>query len=59
MYLISRFTTIIEQSAKLSDLAGYTARIGELFEAIDDIDDEMDAVQVDDDDDHFWRDNER
>lgn len=59
MYLISRFTTIIEQSAKLSDLAGYTARIGELLEAIDDIDDEMDAVQVDDDDDHFWRDNER
>lgn len=50
MYLISRFTTIIEQSAKLSDLAGYTARIAELLEAIDDVDDdmEMDAVQVDD-----------
>ncbi|KAI9498583.1 ABC transporter transmembrane region 2-domain-containing protein [Zychaea mexicana] len=46
MYLIFRFTTIIEQSVKLSDLAGYCARIGELLEVIDDVDDELNNVAV-------------
>ncbi|KAI8997294.1 ATP-binding cassette sub-family D member 4-like protein [Pilobolus umbonatus] len=41
MYLIYLFTTIIEQSSKLSDLAGYTARIGELIEAINNVNDEL------------------
>ncbi|KAI9310082.1 ATP-binding cassette sub-family D member 4 [Dichotomocladium elegans] len=41
LYLIFKFSTIIEQSKKLSELAGYTARIGELLEAIDDIEDDL------------------
>lgn len=46
MYLIFKFTNIIEQSSKLSDLAGYTARIGELLEAIDDMEDELGHVTI-------------
>ncbi|KAI7860777.1 ATP-binding cassette sub-family D member 4 [Circinella umbellata] len=46
MYLIFRFTVIIEQSVKLSDLAGYAARIGEVLEVIDDVDDELDHISV-------------
>ncbi|KAI7902855.1 ATP-binding cassette sub-family D member 4 [Cokeromyces recurvatus] len=41
MYLIFLFSTIIEQSSKLSDLAGYTARIGELLEMLDQISEEV------------------
>ncbi|KAG9296398.1 hypothetical protein G9A89_014990 [Geosiphon pyriformis] len=37
MYLIYRFTIIVQQSVKLSDLAGYTARIGQICEAVADI----------------------
>lgn len=46
MYLIFKFTNIIEQSSKLSDLAGYTARIGELLEIIDDTEDELGHVTI-------------
>ncbi|KAI8145713.1 ATP-binding cassette sub-family D member 4-like protein [Fennellomyces sp. T-0311] len=46
MYLIFKFTVIIEQSTKISDLAGYTARIGELLEIIDDVDDELNNVSI-------------
>ena len=46
MYLIFRFTVIIEQSTKLSDLAGYTARIGELLEVMDDVDNKLDSVSI-------------
>lgn len=46
MYLIFKFTNIIEQSSKLSDLAGYTARIGELLEIIDDTEDELGQVSI-------------
>lgn len=47
MYLIYLFTTIIEESSKLSDLAGYTARIGELLEALDEVADEIENVEID------------
>lgn len=46
MYLIFLFTTIIEQSDKISLLAGYVARIGELLESIDDIDNVLEAVKL-------------
>ncbi|KAI9257172.1 ATP-binding cassette sub-family D member 4-like protein [Phascolomyces articulosus] len=46
MYLIFRFTVIIEQSVKLSDLAGYAARIGEVLEVIDDVEDELNNITV-------------
>ena len=46
MYLIFKFSNIIEQSSKLSDLAGYTARIGELLEVIDDMEDELGHVTI-------------
>ncbi|RUS19090.1 ABC transporter transmembrane region 2-domain-containing protein [Endogone sp. FLAS-F59071] len=47
LYLIYRFTLIIEQSAKISDLAGYTARIGQLIEAISDIHSELENIDID------------
>ncbi|KAI9305110.1 ATP-binding cassette sub-family D member 4-like protein [Cunninghamella echinulata] len=46
MYLIYLFTTIIQQSDKISVLAGYVARIGELLESIDDIDNVLEAVKL-------------
>ena len=46
MYLIFRFTVIIEQSVKISDLAGYAARIGEVLEVIDEMDDVLDNIEV-------------
>jgi ATP-binding cassette, subfamily D (ALD), member 4 len=47
MYLLWKFSSIIEQATKLSDLAGYTARISELFEAINDIDNDLENVEID------------
>jgi ATP-binding cassette subfamily D (ALD) protein 4 len=47
MYLLWKFSSIIEQTTKLSDLAGYTARISELFEAISDIDNDLENVEID------------
>lgn len=47
MYLIYLFSTILEQSSKLSDLAGYTARIGELLEALDEVTDEIENIEID------------
>ncbi|KAI9248694.1 ATP-binding cassette sub-family D member 4-like protein [Helicostylum pulchrum] len=47
MYLIYLFSTIIEESSKLSNLAGYTARIGELLEALDQVDDEIENIEID------------
>ncbi|KAI8098532.1 ATP-binding cassette sub-family D member 4 [Halteromyces radiatus] len=47
MYLIYLFSTIIDQSDKISVLAGYVARIGELLEVVDDIDNTLDSVQLD------------
>jgi ATP-binding cassette subfamily D (ALD) protein 4 len=47
MYLIYLFSTIIEESSKLSDLAGYTARIGELLEALDQVSDEIENIEID------------
>lgn len=47
MYLIYLFSTIIEESSKLSNLAGYTARIGELLEALDQVADEIENIEID------------
>jgi ATP-binding cassette subfamily D (ALD) protein 4 len=47
MYLIYLFSTILEQSTKLSDLAGYTARIGELLEALDQVANEIENIEID------------
>lgn len=47
MYLIYLFSTIIEESSKLSELAGYTARIGELLEALDQVADEIENIEID------------
>ncbi|OAD65219.1 hypothetical protein PHYBLDRAFT_189609 [Phycomyces blakesleeanus NRRL 1555(-)] len=47
MYLIYQFTVIIEQSGKLSDLAGYTARVVELLEAMDNVDNEIENIEID------------
>ncbi|KAF7731507.1 ATP-binding cassette sub- D member 4 [Apophysomyces ossiformis] len=45
--IISKFTTIIEQSTKLSDLAGYTARVAGLLEAMDEVDNEIENIEID------------
>ncbi|KAI8987578.1 ATP-binding cassette sub-family D member 4 [Mycotypha africana] len=42
MYLIYLFSTILEQSSKVSDLAGYTARISELLETLNEINEKAD-----------------
>ncbi|GAB5587831.1 hypothetical protein Unana1_02731 [Umbelopsis nana] len=47
MYLLWKFSSIIEQATKLSDLAGYTARISELFEAVSHIDNDLENVEID------------
>ncbi|CEG76689.1 hypothetical protein RMATCC62417_11549 [Rhizopus microsporus] len=47
MYLIFLFSTILQQSTKLSDLAGYTARIGELLEAMDQVVENLENVEID------------
>ncbi|CAG8698099.1 18031_t:CDS:2, partial [Gigaspora rosea] len=47
MYLIYKFTEIVDQSVQVSDLAGYTARIGQLLEAIEDVDNELENVEID------------
>ncbi|KAJ1823306.1 hypothetical protein LPJ60_001663 [Coemansia sp. RSA 2675] len=39
MYLIYRFSVVIEQAKKLSDIAGYTARVVQLWEEVDRIED--------------------
>ncbi|EPB91433.1 hypothetical protein HMPREF1544_01755 [Mucor circinelloides 1006PhL] len=46
MYLIYLFSTIIEQSTKLSDLAGFTARVGELLEALDQVALEIEKMET-------------
>ncbi|CAO3629097.1 unnamed protein product [Mucor fragilis] len=46
MYLIYLFSTIIEQSTKLSDLAGFTARVGELLEALDQVAVEVEQMET-------------
>ncbi|KAJ2493860.1 hypothetical protein IWW37_000246 [Coemansia sp. RSA 2050] len=39
MYLIYRFSVVIEQAKRLSDIAGYTARVVQLWEEVDRIED--------------------
>lgn len=47
MYLIYRFTSITDMSQKISDLSGYTARIGYLLEVIENVDaDEQVNVEI-------------
>ncbi|KAL1921730.1 uncharacterized protein VTP21DRAFT_10372 [Calcarisporiella thermophila] len=47
MYLIHRFTEILRQSARISELAGYTARLGQLLEALSEIHSELDNLNID------------
>ncbi|CAJ0870799.1 17552_t:CDS:10 [Entrophospora sp. SA101] len=41
LYLIGKFTSLIEESTNVSNLAGFTARIGQLLEALDDVNDDI------------------
>ncbi|KAI8365099.1 ABC transporter transmembrane region 2-domain-containing protein [Blakeslea trispora] len=43
MYLVFLFTSIIDQSTKCSDLAGYVTRIGELLEVLDEVAENTDS----------------
>ncbi|RHZ76136.1 hypothetical protein Glove_203g47 [Diversispora epigaea] len=47
MYLINQFSKIVEQSTRISDLAGYTSRIGQLLEALEEINMELENVDID------------
>ncbi|KAJ2023629.1 hypothetical protein H4S03_009282, partial [Coemansia sp. S3946] len=51
MYLIYRFSVVIEQAKKLTDIAGYTARIVQLWEEVDRVEDteEQEEDAADDD----------
>ncbi|KAJ2889482.1 hypothetical protein GGI21_006556, partial [Coemansia aciculifera] len=52
MYLIYTFSVVIEQTKKMADIAGYTARIVQMWEEIDRIEStEEDNEAVNDDDD--------
>ncbi|RIA93451.1 ABC transporter transmembrane region 2-domain-containing protein, partial [Glomus cerebriforme] len=46
LYLIYLFTRVVEQGTKISDLAGYTARIGQLLEVLESINDNIDNVDI-------------
>ena len=46
MYLVYLFTIIVQRASDVSDLAGYTARIGQLLEAIDDIENRLENVET-------------
>ncbi|KAJ2859844.1 hypothetical protein GGI22_002872 [Coemansia erecta] len=48
IYLIYRFTVVIEQAKKLADVAGYTARIVQLWEELDALDDSANGDGSDD-----------
>ncbi|CAG8454639.1 2783_t:CDS:2, partial [Scutellospora calospora] len=47
MYLIYRCTKIVDQAVEISDLAGYTARIGQLLEAVQEVDNELENINID------------
>ncbi|KAJ2063100.1 hypothetical protein GGI17_001947 [Coemansia sp. S146] len=47
MYLIYRFSVVIEQAKKLTDIAGYTARIVQLWEEVDRIEDTEEQQEED------------
>ncbi|CAG8524988.1 274_t:CDS:2 [Paraglomus occultum] len=46
IYLVYLFTVIVQRASDISDLAGYTARIGQLLEAIDDIENRLEHVET-------------
>jgi ATP-binding cassette subfamily D (ALD) protein 4 len=47
MYLTFQFSQIIKCGTGLSDLAGYTSRLGQLMEALDALNTEMENVAID------------
>ncbi|KAF9166275.1 hypothetical protein DFQ26_008280 [Actinomortierella ambigua] len=47
MYLIYRMTTIVKLASSFADVAGYTARLGQLMEALDELNTEMDNIAID------------
>ncbi|KAF9975222.1 hypothetical protein BGZ73_001204 [Actinomortierella ambigua] len=47
MYLIYRMTTIVKLSSTFADVAGYTARLGQLMEALDELNTEMENIAID------------
>ncbi|CAG8546815.1 9529_t:CDS:2 [Paraglomus brasilianum] len=44
IYLVYLFTVVVQRASDISDLAGYTARIGQLLETIDDIENRLENV---------------
>ncbi|KAG0009780.1 hypothetical protein BGZ80_002054, partial [Entomortierella chlamydospora] len=47
MYLTFQFTKIIQCTSDFSDLAGYTSRLGQLMEALNEINIEMENIAID------------
>ncbi|KAF8936882.1 ATP-binding cassette sub- D member 4 [Dissophora ornata] len=47
MYLTYQFSKIIQSGTDFSDLAGYTSRLGQLMEALDDLNTEMENIAID------------
>ncbi|ORY04843.1 hypothetical protein K493DRAFT_333794 [Basidiobolus meristosporus CBS 931.73] len=46
MYLNYKFTLVVQQAKRFTDLAGYTARIGQMFEVMNDIDNELENRNI-------------
>ncbi|KAG0208103.1 hypothetical protein BGX28_000859 [Mortierella sp. GBA30] len=47
MYLTFQFSKVIQCGTDFSDVAGYTSRLGQLLEALDELDTEMENIDVD------------
>lgn len=47
MYLTYQFSKIIKCGTFLSDIAGYASRLGQLMEALDDLNTEMENIAID------------
>lgn len=47
MYLTYQFSQVIKCGTGLSDLAGYTSRLGQLMEALDMLSTEMENIAID------------
>lgn len=47
MYLTFQFSKVIQCTSDFSDLAGYTSRLGQLIETLDEINTEMENIAID------------
>jgi len=47
MYLTYQFSKIIQCGTEFSDVAGYTSRLGQLMEALDALNTEMENIAID------------